>query len=295
VTTELREIGVGSPGFAAWEELLREGFPVDAKRSFFDDFQVWRHNSPLIKRLGIFLGETLISAGGVRIAEMQLSLGRFEKVALIGGMVTHAAHQRQGHSKRVLEALEQSARDEAASCVCLWAGEAEPMYLSVGYRHCGVQGIYPVGSMSLKQPVAQINVKEGWDPHIFDALLKRERGLRITEQDRNWIESQKSVHWYWCEDGGVFRAFVAEGKGIDLVQMIHEWGGSMPHVRGLIAELARRQPTLSVLSRNDWLEAEHGVSTAEMKIPMALVRGLKADFSFESFARAGWFWGLDSC
>ena len=251
LTSDLRFAPIESPGdLRQFSELLNRTFPVPAGKNFFDDFPVWdaqfKTDPNLIARIGVFQGPRLISAAGVKKAQMKTPRG-VVPVALIGAVVTDPEWRGHGFASKTVALALQWAREHNVSIALLWGSE-HSLYKKLGFELCGKQMDIPLAELSLPLPGPFPNpVLTGWNLGIFDLLKKRPQGLAIVPSDLPWIESHKNIAWYWTGDAASPRAYAGFGKGIDLQNRVHEWGGDPTDLKKILAHILAQNPGASLL------------------------------------------------
>src|SRR5262249_39016179 len=142
------------------------------------------------------------------------------------------AFRGRGLASRLTEELVARAERTGAKLALLWGSEHR-MYARLGFALSGQQIRAPLSKLSLggadggraDPSGAPPQIAKGWADGIFPLLKARERGIALTESDLAWYRAQKSVGWYRAERKGVVVAYAGIGRGIDLQNIIHEWGG----------------------------------------------------------------------
>jgi GNAT superfamily N-acetyltransferase len=236
--------------------LLNQSFPVKKGEEFFWDFPVWDEkilpSSQSIARFGVFskADSSLVACTGVRMANLKAGSTNI-KVALVGGVATDPRHQRQGLATELVGFSLRWAADRGASAVFLWGSE-HSLYQKLGFDLCGTQQLIPLRelSASFKESIpANLKVHRGWAPTLLALMKERKSGLTLSESDRVWIEahSQDHIEWYYTGSREVPTAYAAVGRGIDLHQIVHEWGGEPKDLHSLFHFLSVKHPDASEL------------------------------------------------
>lgn len=213
---------------AQLSNLLDECFSVPQGHRFFDDFPVWSERFgvfPLL-RIGVFEGETLVSSTAVRLASVKTPVqGVSLSVALIGAVATDPRWRNLGLASRTVEMAVQWAKERGACLALLWSSE-ESLYRKLGFAQCGQQMRISLEDLTAdSQPLTRMSIHEGWNPHLYQLIQKRQTGLFLSGKDRSWYEAHKNVRWVYVNSSEEPSAYVGIGRGIDLKGMIHEWGG----------------------------------------------------------------------
>jgi len=235
--------------------LLNQAFNVPAEQQFFDDFPIWDedHNSgsSQIVRIGVYNGATLVSSTGVRMAKLKAPNGPLP-IALIGAVATHPDWRGHGFASRTVQLASQWARDQGAAMILLWGSEYE-LYRKQGFELCGSQLLLPIAN--IPNPPAHELVHTGWNPALYRSLQSRRHGLMLSDSDRSWYESHRGVQWYWVGDASKPDAYAAIGRGIDLPNIVHEWGGIGSALRATLSAVRDQHPLASVLAAPQLLTA----------------------------------------
>ena len=219
-------------------ELVSEAFGYTAPHTFFDDFPIWE--SDRVKRFGIFSDITgekkLISHVGIRFCEMKIPAGRTIPIAMIGAVATHDGFRGKGLSSRLLKEAIRISEEKNCDWTILWGSEHD-FYKKFGFELAGEQ--YQASLSTLEHlPENKIpRVKRGWNPKIFDCLANAPLGVVLYEKDRAWVSNHETVSWFYHEEPF---AFVGFERGIDLPNIVHEFGGdemALQEVLGYVLSL----------------------------------------------------------
>lgn len=234
------------------EALLNEGFAVAAGASFYDDFPVWDPRftelDSTTQRLGLFESGRLASATLVRIARLKTPAGIALPVAIVGGVVTRPESRGRGYASRLVSQACDWAREKGAAFVLLWGSE-HALYQRLGFELCGEQIRVPLGELVFQAaPGADIAVTAGWTERIFDLVCARPAGLALGPQDRRWFSRHKNTRWYFTGSSDAPTAYAALGRGIDLKDLVHEWGGEPNALQALLRHLREQHPEASILA-----------------------------------------------
>ena len=139
------------------------------------------------------------------------------------------------------------------------------------------------------------------------ALMARPFGLAHHERDNEWIAQHRNTEWHWAERGGKIVAYVGCGRGIDMQDIVHEWGAFGPDL-SLLAHLVHRvahgRQRCFVLTGREVLQ--HYAIANDAFDPMASrdtlagvglrdAVALSLVLDPEAIAHVPtWFWGLDA-
>jgi GNAT superfamily N-acetyltransferase len=232
---------------AEFSSLMDRCFAVPAGHHYLDDFPVWSEEfkppSRQVLKMGAFDNGKLVAAAGAQITEMKASAFAM-KVALIGAVATDSEYRGRGIATQLVSLATEWAQGQGAALAVLWGSEHE-LYRKIGFHPCGRQVRVSVSAM--RSSSTQSSIQTGWNPAIFSKLKQRKDGLQITEEDRTWIEAHRNVKWYWSGRQDSPDAYAAVGRGIDLEDLVHEWGGETSALVELLAQLSKIHPKAQLL------------------------------------------------
>lgn len=247
--------------------LLNQSFQVPEGHAFLGDFPIWDESivasSEEIVRIGAYTAarQHLAACAGVRMARLNTSSGTIP-VALIGAVATDEAYRGAGLASGLVSVATDWAKARGASVIFLWGSEYS-LYRRLGFELCGAQVMIPLDSISFAEAPA-INVQVGWDRAIFRRMRERSGGLALSDSDERWLSAHRSVEWFWTGDGQNCGAYVAIGRGIDLRNIVHEWGGDREALRALLAWLKEQRPELTLLGA-PWILSQYGIDARQAK------------------------------
>ena len=241
------------------ELLLNQSFGVPEGESFYDDFPVWKSTANLI-RVGAYENEKLLASASVRTAFVKAPLGLL-KVALIGAVVTDEGWRGRGLASQLVLLCEQWAETQGCAFMVLWGSE-HSLYQKLGFELCGSQVRIALKEIQFPEPAGIREIKVGWDPVIFEMIKKRPEGLALTDDDQTWFTAHKNVEWYYIGDKTApleEKAYFGYNRGIDLQNMVHEWGGNKEALLKLLSFLKTKQPELELLGHPE-IFAHYGIT-----------------------------------
>lgn len=296
-----------------YSNLLDSAFSVPNGMHFFDDFPVWNSvfEVPSVRRIGYFDENQLVSAAAIRLIELKTPRLGSLTAALIGAVVTHPHWRRKGLASQLIKTAVEWAQDHKACLVLLWSSEYH-LYQKLGFQVGGEQLQVPLCSLNLPPFVGDVH--QGWTPALFDLIRQREGGLLLKDQDRHWFEAHRNVKWYYTGTPQSPSAYVAFGRGIDLENRIHEWGGSCKFILQIISKIKKECPS-GVWLTSPYLLEKFGFSPLRAQTEsLCLAKVLNSKRLFSEFLDdslnssasklAGekslilpknfWIWGLDA-
>jgi hypothetical protein len=282
------------------ESLLNQCFPVEAGQSFFDDFPVWDPSQSVADRNQILgrneSGQAVCSASA-RVVTLVLDEKNHTRVGLIGAVASDPQHRGQGHASAAIEKILNAAvlSDPKIECIVLWGSEKN-LYSRFGFDYGGIQKRASLGNLVLPEflPDPTLDVQMGWDDDIFLLMQKRHSGVSHSSSDLTWLKSHPNVVWFRIIRNGSTTAYVGVNRGIDLMGIVHEWGGSELDLGILFSAMKIENPNLQVI-----YHPEHEKSYAFFKRTehfevdrLCMVKWL-GKMNPKTLERL-WFFGLDS-
>ena len=266
-------------------QLVSKAFGYRGAHRFFDDFPVW--NSHQVIRLGVLKDGILVSHVGIHFAEIHGKAGK-HLVAMLGAVATEELYRGQGFSSALLKEALRLADEKKCEWTFLWGSEHE-FYGKLGFSLAGSQARVLLATLPNVWSHREPKVKTGLTDKIFDFLMKRENGVILTADDREWFFSHKTVRWFYLEEPF---AFVAFDRGMDLAHIVHEWGGDEEQLKILFSHVLSYDPQAQLLGAYEevmQMGAEH-LSIVEEFLCLARPAKLNAEWD-EHF----WISGLNAC
>lgn len=163
------------------------------------------------------------------------------KVAAIGSVVTEHNHRNQGLSTKVLEECLAEASRQECDIAMLWTDLYE-FYHKLNFELAGTEMSYVIeeqfstsGASLRYMKTSQVSA---------DALYRlysqhTVSSVRTAEDIRKFLQiPQTTVHTAW-DNNNQLVAYGIEGKGADLTNYIHEWGGSVPAILDLLSMIRK--------------------------------------------------------
>lgn len=195
--------------------------------------------------VGVGEDERLHSACATLVRELVLP-GRTVRAGLIGSVSTDPLHRQRGLATQVL--VQAEAQLVTRGCVFgfLWADDPE-FYLTRGYTPVGRELYFKLEPTSIRalpksSGVRRMRRTDGADAAAIHALYQRHpaRAARTAEETAALLGCPNMETLVLERDGAV-AAYACCGRGRDLRDTIHEWGGETSLVLSLVrAHLERR-------------------------------------------------------
>lgn len=238
--------------YLAAERLISECFGLSAEYPFYDDFPMWAHRSGAASfRLGVFLNEEIIGTASVRLAPLKTPNGKLLSCALIGAVATRSDVQGKGIASQLVSQLVTWSHLQGVALVLLWGSE-HSLYRKMGFELCGKQGRIALSSLPLPKSFSGVHV--GYTDQIFEMMRGRSSGVALSENDRPWIRAHQNVKWVWIQESGKF-AYAGVGRGCDLHDLVHEWGGDPKLLMTVLSCITHQFPNGELLGSASDLKA----------------------------------------
>lgn len=158
------------------------------------------------------------------------------KVGAIGSVVTHPDHRGKGLSTQVLESCLSEIRNQDCDLAILWTNLFD-FYRKIGFELAGSEISFsinkdlPCDSSGLRflnsTKVSPELILKIYSQHTIQTV-------RTAEDVRKFLTiPQTSVYTAWDPHNQLV-AFAIEGKGADLTNYVHEWGGAVTKLLPLL-------------------------------------------------------------
>lgn len=247
--------------------------------------------------LGIEDSNKIVSVGGLCRRTLWVDQ-RSHDVGLIGAIATRPEYRKQGLAETIVQALVDEADQLSLAATFLW-GSDHAYYRKFGFEPFGHQCRFRATDLAITPEITREQTRFGDELHfglsqsILKHLYARRIGLQTTSDD-DWFKEHRNTRWISLEDGNrQLQAFIAIDRGIDLPNIIHEWGGDMAGITKLIGAISSGRPELEVICSPRQLH-QWPISKENVVIEtLALARGHRTspiNWKEDSI----WFWGLDS-
>ena len=160
-------------------------------------------------------------------------------VALVGSVATDAECRGKGFGTKVLRRAISNASEEGAAVVLLWADDPA-WYQARGWIPFGTEAIYVVDdtiAFLLPEPndVRPATSKDA--AAIHDLYAERVARVDRSAQETKAMLGVPNMQTLVYEKDGEVRGYACMGRGEDLANVIHEWGGAPDTVLPIVSEL----------------------------------------------------------
>lgn len=151
------------------------------------------------------------------------------KIAAIGSVVTSPDHRNHGFSTQNIEKCLELAQKQDCDLAILWTDQFD-FYRKLGFELAGFEQTYMINqSFEVKNKKLRFIKDNKVDPAAIQKLYSQHtvHAIRTNEEIASFLRiPQCHLYTAWNEYNQIV-AYAAEGKGIDLTNYIHEWGGQV--------------------------------------------------------------------
>lgn len=238
---------------------------------------------------GLHINGMLVSVAGF----VPQTFKSYGLVHFLGAIATSSDHQKKGYARTLLENVIKHYQ----SPIFLW-GEFRKLYQDLGFEPWGTD--YFLHIPALKPTHTTGKLVEGFHEDIVRYGEQHDlvRRSEVNRSIKILASSDQMKIFSWVYDDYVL-AYLIEGKGRDLKNVVHEWGYETPDaMRTLLTTLPPSAERVFMGPKNQMNKIPLIEGFAWEKIassgPQAYVRpGVKSDG--QNFPRDLWIPGLDSC
>lgn len=173
------------------------------------------------------------------------------KIGAIGSVVTAPEYRQQGYSRKNIENCIELAHKQDCDLVILWTDKFD-YYRKFGFELAGYDYSYVIDqAKSFQNKNLRFMSGNNVDPEALQKLyaLHTVQAVRNTEDFRQFLKIPNSnLYTAWGPDNRLM-AYAVEGKGVDLVNYVHEWGGSVDALTDLFHHIhAVKQCPITVMT-----------------------------------------------
>lgn len=219
------------------ERVLRDGAELAPEQPL-----VFGENSPG-RMLQVGEGEDVHSACAILAREFVMPQGRL-KVGLIGSVATDPFWRGKGLATRVLIEAEAALEQEGCQIALLWANDPS-FYYARGYRPLGAEADFVLPRGCAERLPTALGIRELTDADL-DAVhtLYTEHSARVERavEETAALLACPGMETLVLERDDAVVAYACRGRGLDLQDAIHEWGGGVDDVLALVRAHLERTP-----------------------------------------------------
>ncbi len=194
--------------------------------------------------------EKIISHAVLKTLVVKTPIAIF-KVGAIGSVVTAPDHRQQGHSRKNIEHCIELAQKQDCDFVILWTDQFD-FYRKFGFELAGYDFSYLIDKMS---PIQNKDLRfvsgNNVDPEALQKIYAQHtvQAIRNTEDFRQFLKIPNSNLYTAWNPQNQLMAYAVEGKGIDLVNYVHEWGGKVDALTDLFHYVQQqKQSPLTIMT-----------------------------------------------
>lgn len=150
------------------------------------------------------------------------------KVGAIGSVVTDPDYRQKGFSRKNIENCIRLAQEQDCDIVVLWTDQFD-FYRKFGFELAGYEYSFSLDDQTKRATSTGLRFVSGnnVDPQALLKLYTQHtvHALRTAEDFRQFLKIPNS-HAYtaWNQNNQIV-AYAVEGKGVDLINYVHEWAG----------------------------------------------------------------------
>lgn len=197
------------------------------------------------------------------------------KTAIIGSVVTDKDHQRKGLAKKLVEEL--IAKATADNCdICLLWSDLDKFYTDLGFELAGSEEHVQIKSKATPEALNP-DYRFSDDPKVnaepIQKLFSKHLvgSLRSNKEIDSYLKIPRSNVFSLWSNTNELLAYAIQGRGVDLKNVIHEWGGGVEHLTQLFSHILKKQKAVEVITSStainlvknlkDTFEAKHTTRT----------------------------------
>lgn len=183
------------------------------------------------------------------------------KVGAIGSVVTNENYRNQGWSQKIIQRCNELALDQQCDISILWTNLYD-FYRKMGYELAGYEMSYVFDhELAYDKEAYKYSAENNVSPDAIAKLYMQHSvaTIRTLEEFKKFTQIPNTkIYTAWTKQGAL-AAYAIEGKGVDLQNYIHEWGGSVPaliNLLGYIREHKKQSFTLITPKHSQNLNAK---------------------------------------
>ncbi len=173
------------------------------------------------------------------------------KVGAIGSVVTDPMYRQQGHSRKNIENCIELAQKQDCDLVVLWTDQFD-FYRKFGFELAGSDFSFVIeNSAPIKDKTLRFVTGNKVDPAALQKIYAQHtvHALRSTDDFNQFLKIPNSNLFTAWNQNNQLVAYAVEGKGVDLVNYIHEWGGNVEALVDLFSFIqSQKKETLTIMT-----------------------------------------------
>lgn len=185
--------------------------------------------------IGLEEGDSLVSSCAILRRELMFE-GQTLSVGLIGSVATAPEFRGRGFARKVLDEACSVLAKKGATIAWLWANDAE-VYASMGWRPSGAELLYlvhPEQRTFLPNPKGVRPYGESDLDSVYALYQEHDCRVRRSRDEMRALLGVPGMTVLVQEENGRVIGYACVGRGEDLTQVMHEWGGGCPSVLALL-------------------------------------------------------------
>lgn len=188
-------------------------------------------------------GTGVLATCALLVREACVGQTRF-RIGLIGSVATDPEHRGRGHASRILARAEAEAAEAGCVCSLLWADEPG-FYERRGYSPIGTEidaVVTDADLAALPEPTDVREARKEDGPRVHELYMTHDSRLeRSASETLALLETPGMLTLVRSGDDGPL-AYACVGRGADLGNVVHEWGGKADDVLALMRAHLDRRP-----------------------------------------------------
>ncbi len=165
------------------------------------------------------------------------------KVAGIGSVVTNEKYRNQGFSQKVLSDCLTVAQEQKCDLAILWT-HLHDFYRKVGFELAGTEVSHTFHEeFAPPRNHLRFSSDRNVSPEALNRLYSQHTvgTVRTADEIKQYLKiPHTQIYTAWNPDQ-TLAAFAIEGKGADLQNYLHEWGGLVPDLLSLISWIRKEK------------------------------------------------------
>jgi GNAT superfamily N-acetyltransferase len=228
-------------------------------------------------------------------------------IGLVGNVATDPRFRGHGHMRSLLTTVEEIAQEKQLQALFLWS-DLSSFYQNLGFVSVGQE--YHFHFLESSSPrkartaarLSRMNLQGITDDFLMQMLALRPEVTMLLERSLAEFRLMLEIPWidlYVAYEAGDVAAFAIQGKGYDMMGVIHEWGCTDADFLLDLVHFVRRDkglPQCMLLTPGElkplWHQQILAQASAVEAVPMALMKTLQQESKKE--LNQLFIWGLDS-
>ena len=165
------------------------------------------------------------------------------KVAGIGSVVTSPEHRMKGYSQQVIQSCLDEASKQGADIAILWT-DLYDFYRKMDFELSGTEIALIISKeLEVSSKGLKINKSNKVDPNAILNLYSQHSigSMRTANEIFNYMQIPNTQLYTAWDENNNLKAYAVEGRGADLSNYIHEWGGGVSSLIPLFNEIYKEK------------------------------------------------------